>query len=125
MNGKILISFYKPGIITFLIIRKVDRIKKKDFETLKKTFLLAKKFIFSFLNKLYRSDTESAEDTTATKDETKPEEEAKKDDKKAAGPTVVARMSNLFAAVKKSVKKPKENKYTAETPESEMKVIIK
>ena len=99
--------------------------KKKDFKTLKKTFLLAKKFIFSFLNKLYRSDTESAEDTTATKDETKPEEEAKKDDKKAAGPTVVARMSNLFAAVKKSVKKPKENKYTAETPESEMKVIIK
>ena len=78
-----------------------------------------------FLIKLYRSDTESAEDTTATKDETKPEEEAKKDDKKAAGPTVVARMSNLFAAVKKSVKKPKENKYTAETPESEMKVIIK
>ena len=74
MNGKILISFYKPGIITFLIIRKVDRIeKKKDFETLKKTFLLAKKFIFSFLNKLYRSDTESAEDTTATKDETKPD----------------------------------------------------
>merc|ERR1712203_283311 len=68
------------------------------------------------------SDTESAEDTTATKDETKPEEEAKKDDKKAAGPTVVARMSNLFAAVKKSVKKPKENKYTAETPESEMKL---
>jgi len=68
------------------------------------------------------SDTESAEDTTATKDEAKPEEEAKKDDKKAAGPTVVARMSNLFAAVKKSVKKPKENKYTAETPESEMKL---
>ena len=125
MNGKILISFSKPGIITFLIIRKVDRIEKKDFETLKKTFLLAKKFIFSFLNKLYRSDTESAEDTTATKDDAKPEEEAKKDDKKAAGPTVVARMSNLFAAVKKSVKKPKENKYTAETPESEMKVIIK
>ena len=97
--------------------------KKKDFETLKKLFFLPKNSFF--LNKLYRSDTESAEDTTATKDETKPEEEAKKDDKKAAGPTVVARMSNLFAAVKKSVKKPKENKYTAETPESEMKVIIK
>merc|ERR1711902_250969 len=68
------------------------------------------------------SDTESAEDSTATKDETKPEEEAKKDEKKAAGPTAVARMTNLFAAVKKSVKKPKENKYTAETPESEMKL---
>jgi len=29
MNGKILISFYKPEIIAFLIIRKVDRIEKK------------------------------------------------------------------------------------------------
>ena len=71
----------------------------------------------------YRSDTESAEDTTAAKDDAKTsEEETKKDEKKSTGPTVVARMSNLFAAVKKSVKKPKENKYTAETPESEMKV---
>jgi len=69
------------------------------------------------------SDTESAEDTTAAKDEAKPsEEEAKKEDKKSSAPTVVARMTNLFAAVKKSVKKPKENKYTAETPESEMKL---
>ena len=34
-------------------------------------------------------------------------------------------MTNLFAAVKKSVKKPKENKYTAETPESEMKVSLR
>ena len=70
----------------------------------------------------HRSDTESAEDTTAAKDDAKTDEETKKDEKKSTGPTVVARMSNLFAAVKKSVKKPKENKYTAETPESEMKV---
>ena len=87
-----------------------------------------KKNVFAKFSRISyaRSDTESAEDTTAAKDEAKPsEEEAKKEDKKSSAPTVVARMTNLFAAVKKSVKKPKENKYTAETPESEMKVSLR
>ena len=35
---------------------------------------------------------------------------------------MVSRVSNIFAAMKKSVQKPKESKYSAETPESEMKV---
>jgi len=69
------------------------------------------------------SDTESAEDTTA-KDETdnKDDTEEKKDDKKSAASGMVSRVSNLFAVMKKSVKKPKESKYSAETPESEMKL---
>ena len=37
---------------------------------------------------------------------------------------MVSRVSNIFAAMKKSVQKPKESKYSAETPESEMKVGI-
>ena len=89
-------------------------------------FTKKKRFHEIFTYFYARSDTESAEDTTAAKDEAKPsEEEAKKEDKKSSAPTVVARMTNLFAAVKKSVKKPKENKYTAETPESEMKVSLR
>ena len=37
---------------------------------------------------------------------------------------MVSRVSNIFAAMKKSVQKPKESKYSAETPESEMKVSL-
>jgi len=72
------------------------------------------------------SDTESAEDGTAGKDETGNKEdtnEAKKDEpKKSATSGVVTRVTNLFAVMKKSVKKPKDGKYSAETPESEMKL---
>merc|ERR1712018_403273 len=62
-------------------------------------------------------------DTTA-KDETdnKEDGEDKKDEKKSSASGMVSRVSNLFAAMKKSVKKPKDSKYTAETPESEMKL---
>lgn len=35
---------------------------------------------------------------------------------------MVSRVTNLFAAMKKSVKKPKDGKYSPETPESEMKL---
>jgi mRNA deadenylase 3'-5' endonuclease subunit Ccr4 len=67
------------------------------------------------------SDTESAEDTTGKDEADKTTgEEPKKDDKKPSS-GVVARVSTLFAAVKNSVKKPKESKYS-ETPESEMKL---
>ena len=75
---------------------------------------------------IFRSDTESAEDTTAAaaegKDETdaKNNGEEKKDEKKSAG--MVSRVTNIFAAMKKSVSKQKEGKYSPETPESEMKV---
>lgn len=81
---------------------------------------------------LFRSDTESAEDTEAKKadgnenDVTDGAESNKKEEsaaKKATG-NVATRVSDFFAAVKKSVKKPKESKYAAETPESEMKVIF-
>ena len=38
---------------------------------------------------------------------------------------MVSRVTNLLSAMKKTVKKPKDGiKYTAETPESEMKVIL-
>jgi len=69
------------------------------------------------------SDTESAEDTTP-KDEADGKDitEENKDDKKSAASGMVNRVSNLFAAMKKSVKKPKDSKYSAETPESEMKL---
>merc|ERR1712079_608874 len=69
------------------------------------------------------SDTESAEDTTP-KDEADGKDitEENKDDKKSAAPGMVNGVSNLFAAMKKSVKKPKDSKYSAETPESEMKL---
>merc|ERR1712018_761823 len=62
-------------------------------------------------------------DTTA-KDETdnKEDGEDKKDEKKSSASGMVSRVSNLFAAMKKSVKKPKDSKYSAETPESEMKL---
>merc|ERR1712001_139702 len=61
---------------------------------------------------------------TTAKDETdnKDDAEEKKDDKKSAASGMVSRVSNLFAVMKKSVKKPKESKYSAETPESEMKL---
>merc|ERR1712214_24123 len=69
------------------------------------------------------SDTESAEDTTVGKDETDDKtngNDEKKDDKKAG---MVSRVTNLLSAMKKTVKKPKDGiKYTAETPESEMKL---
>merc|ERR1712210_64694 len=71
------------------------------------------------------SDTESAEDTTPKEDETdnKEDSEDKKDEnKKSAASGMVSRVSNIFAAMKKSVQKPKESKYSAETPESEMKL---
>ena len=72
-----------------------------------------------------RSDTESAEDTTVGKDETDDKtngNEEKKEEKKAG---MVSRVTNLLSAMKKTVKKPKDSiKYTAETPESEMKVIF-
>jgi len=69
------------------------------------------------------SDTESAEDPTP-KDEADGKEitEENKDDKKSASSGMVNRVSNIFAAMKKSVKKPKDGKYSAETPESEMKL---
>jgi len=75
------------------------------------------------------SDTESAEDTTpkdeadeADETDNKEVTEDKKEDKKSAASGMVNRVSNLFAAMKKSVKKPKDSKYSAETPESEMKL---
>merc|ERR1711879_712 len=71
------------------------------------------------------SDTESAEDTTPKDDEADGKEiiEENKDDKKSAASGMVNRVSNLFAAMKKSVKKPKDSsKYSADTPESEMKL---
>merc|ERR1739838_547412 len=72
------------------------------------------------------SDTESAEDTTPKEDETdnkQDDSEDKKDEnKKSAASGMVSRVSNIFAAMKKSVQKPKESKYSAETPESEMKL---
>ena len=74
---------------------------------------------------LCRSDTESAEDTTTGKDETDTKDnvnDEKKDEKKSTASGMVNTFTNLFAAMKKSVKKPKDGKYAAETPESEMKV---
>ena len=76
-----------------------------------------KKNIHSF----FRSDTESAEETTAkdeTDDKTNGNDE-KKDDKKGG---MVNRVTTYLSAMKNSMKKPKDIKYTAETPESEMKV---
>ena len=49
-------------------------------------------------------------------------EDKKDENKKSAASGMVSRVSNIFAAMKKSVQKPKESKYSAETPESEMKV---
>ena len=86
-----------------------------------------KLYIFFFNLKKHRSDTESAEDTTPKEDETdnKEDSEDKKDEnKKSAASGMVSRVSNIFAAMKKSVQKPKESKYSAETPESEMKVSL-
>jgi len=71
------------------------------------------------------SDTESAEDTTTGKDETDTKDnvnDEKKDEKKSTASGMVNTFTNLFAAMKKSVKKPKDGKYAAETPESEMKL---
>ena len=83
---------------------------------------------FYLIFKNHRSDTESAEDTTPKEDETdnnKEDSEDKKDEnKKSAASGMVSRVSNIFAAMKKSVQKPKESKYSAETPESEMKISL-
>ena len=65
-------------------------------------------------------DKEKGKDEADGKDIT----EENKDDKKSAASGMVNRVSNLFAAMKKSVKKPKDSKYSAETPESEMKVCF-
>ena len=51
-------------------------------------------------------------------------EDKKDENKKSAASGMVSRVSNIFAAMKKSVQKPKESKYFAETPESEMKVSL-
>merc|ERR1711963_808882 len=67
------------------------------------------------------SDTESAEETTAkdeTDDKTNGNDE-KKEDKKGG---MVNRVTTYLSAMKNSMKKPKDIKYTAETPESEMKL---
>ena len=73
------------------------------------------------MHSFFRSDTESAEETTAkdeTDDKTNGNDE-KKDDKKGG---MVSRVTTYLSAMKNSMKKPKDIKYTAETPESEMKV---
>merc|ERR1711976_704454 len=66
-------------------------------------------------------DTERAEETTAkdeTDDKTNGNDE-KKDDKKGG---MVNRVTTYLSTMKNSMKKPKDIKYTAETPESEMKL---